>query len=511
MIVFKQNYAPRSRAATPGLNVRHMHYIATRPGAVYNLGCGFCLWGKRPGEKDICDIQDLHAAENQIYQVSQQHTVYRALISIGQEDAELHGMYGRNKWEQFIGDHVSVLAKEMDIAEENFCWYASYHFKKGHPHVHLMYWDNSEDPRPEGISKERFAIMAERVRAEFGKDLYREELKEAQSQQREEAAAIRTALRAICQEANPEAALSPEALYSSGQADAIGTDLAELVQAMPKTGSLRYAYLPPAYKAQVDALVDRLLREIPDLQKQMEKYRGLAEKIARYYGNGEETAARNLDKAVAKIKRELGNEVMQAVCSLKDELIADHPQNLGQLQQVLDEGIRQVEGSDKRKELMELLPPERIPTSSYPPEAKELLHSLTETVLDDARIRLPMQGYIHEQTTKAGLDPKQDKEEIRQIWRETYRQAHRYVENEINHSVREEKGYNQEAYRTYGVGLAVALMRLLSMGANQQQAVERQARNALKTRSKDKSKEAQKDYWATQQSGGGWGDGLEQN
>lgn len=511
MIVFKQNYAPRSQASTAGLNVRHMHYIATRPGAVYNLGCGFCLWGKSPGAKSICDIRDLHAAENQIYQVSQQHTVYRALISIGQEDAEQHGMYSRDKWEKFIGDHVAVLAKEMGIAEENFCWYASYHFKKGHPHVHLMYWDNSEDPRPEGVSKERFAIMAERVRAEFGKDLYREDLKEAQGQQREEAAAIRTALRAICREANPEAALSPDALFSSGQADAIGTDLAELVQTMPKTGSLRYAYLPPTYKAQVDALVDRLLREIPELQRQMEKYRGLAERIAGYYGNGEETAARNLDKAVSKIKRELGNEVMQAVRGLKGEMIADHPQDMGQLQQILDEGIRQVEGSDKRKELVELLPAERIPTGSYPPEAKVLLHSLTEAVLDDARIRLPLNGYIEEQVTQAGLDPKQDKEESRQIWRDTYRQARRYVAAEINRSVREEKGYNREASRTYGVGLATALMRLLSMSTNQQQAVERQTRNALKTRSKDQSKEAQKDYWATQQSGGGWGDGLEQN
>lgn len=38
-IVFKQRFNPVSGDKTPGLNVRHLQYIATRPGAVYNRGC----------------------------------------------------------------------------------------------------------------------------------------------------------------------------------------------------------------------------------------------------------------------------------------------------------------------------------------------------------------------------------------------------------------------------------------------------------------------------------------
>ena len=47
-IVYKQRYANAGRVpkeAIPGLNVRHLHYIATRPGAVYNEGYGFGLFG----------------------------------------------------------------------------------------------------------------------------------------------------------------------------------------------------------------------------------------------------------------------------------------------------------------------------------------------------------------------------------------------------------------------------------------------------------------------------------
>ena len=50
--------------------------------------------------------------------------------------------------------------------------------------------------------------------------------------------------------------------------------------------------------------------------------------------------------------------------------------------------------------------------------------------------------------------------------------------------------------------------RILSQAANQQQAASVQARNNLKTRSKDKSREAKKDYRVTQTFASEWDDGY---
>ena len=82
-----------------GLNVAHLNYIATRPGTVYNPGCGFGLWGQLDPAKAPGNIQALEQAKNLVRQESNRGRIlYPAIVSLGEPDAGELGYYARAKW-----------------------------------------------------------------------------------------------------------------------------------------------------------------------------------------------------------------------------------------------------------------------------------------------------------------------------------------------------------------------------------------------------------------------------
>ena len=81
-----------------GLNVAHLNYIATRPGTVYNPGCGFGLWGQLEPAKAPGNIQYLEQVKNLVRQESNRGRIlYRAIVSLGEPDAGELGYYDRAK------------------------------------------------------------------------------------------------------------------------------------------------------------------------------------------------------------------------------------------------------------------------------------------------------------------------------------------------------------------------------------------------------------------------------
>lgn len=663
-IVFKQSFKSRTDPSTPGLNVRHLQYIATRPGAVYNQGCGFGLWGQLPGQGCISIQTDLERAKQLVREASQDHTLYRAILSVGKEDAQNHGLYHRERWEQLVNDHIQVIAREMDIKPEDLCWCASMHYAKNHPHVHILYWDNGSQPRQDFITKGKFREKAEHIRAEFAGAIHREEIRELQQSQRQLQKELRSALQSMCREANPEKALSLPRLFQSGHLNSISEHLEELLRKLPTKGSLRYAYLPPDYKLLVDRLIDRCL-SVPELAKELESYTSATQQISALYANGETSTAAAMVKAMDKLRRELGNEVMDAIRALKAELEADHPEDLPQAQSFIQEVVEQtvpalesfgdlrrlvpedgvplpdyyetlnkvigdilsdarvqlrlqayaleaagidlaskpaaprkavgsdipadvhyfrgkilsneewasyqeanrevrrilrdtinrelmgdlranllgspeirtklhsfahdmvqqiVPDLDSYKTLRALLPPERIPIQCMEAQITgyhDTLNRVVGDVLYDARVRLRLQAYALE---LAGVDldacppagngedhvlyGKGLTEEEWQSYQDAYRESKQEIRCSVTDMVRQDAGWAGEALQTSSASILCSMMHMISQAAHQRKAGAVQARNSLKTMSKDKSREAKKDYWATQSHGSEWGDGY---
>lgn len=285
-VVFKQSYKPVNEKRTPMLNGKHLIYIATRKGAIHNKDCSFGLFGRLPYMEAAADINNLDSAHTVITSVSRRRTIYRAILSVDDDTAKNHGLYERAVWQQLVTDKISVLAgeNEMNIDRQDFCWTASMHYAKGHPHVHVMYWDNGSKTKQESMSEIRFKIMAEHVRETFGKGIYKEELKQAHGDQRDIGKEARLELMAMFRECNLMEALNLNAV-NTVQLDDIGARLYNLVINVPKTGSFKYQDMPTEYKQQFKALLDELLK-IPDFAKLQSRYLELADKISDYYGYG---------------------------------------------------------------------------------------------------------------------------------------------------------------------------------------------------------------------------------
>lgn len=534
-VIYKQSFKPRASPSSAGLNVRHLQYIATRPGAVYNPGCGFGLWGQLPGDGGIRIQNDLELAKKAVREASADHTLYRAILSVGKEVAQNFGLYDRGNWERLVNDHIHAVVREMDIKPENLCWCASMHYAKHHPHVHILFWDNGDQPRPDFINREVFDQKTERIRAEFAGDIHREDIRELQQEQREQLKELRAAIQAMCREANPEKALDLPRLYKTGLLDGLARQLGELLRDLPARGSLRYAYLPAQYKARVDKLIDSCLK-VPELAKELNRYELYTRQISELYANGKTGTADNLEKARYKLRKELGNEVMGAIRAMGEEVQAAYPQDRPAVQAFAREIVSElVPALESYRDLQKLLPVERVPVNCMErqiPGYRDKLNHVIGDVLRDARVRLRLQAYALE-AAGIDLDSKADapgKKTSAQeaaggkksrvlfgkllsdgewdAYQKLYLEAKRDLRAAITEQVRLDAGWTDEALQTGAAMLMCDLMRLVSRAAYQRQAGAVQARSNLKTRSKDMSREARKDYWATQSHASEWGDGY---
>lgn len=512
-VVFRQSCKARSDPASAGLNVRHLQYIATRPGTVYNRGCGFGLWGRLPGDGSVRIQTDLERAKRVVREASGEHTLYRAILSVRGKDAESHGLYRRERWETLVSDHIHAVAREMGIKPENLCWCASFHCARGHPHVHLLYWDSANEPRPEVIPKKQFQAKAERIRAEFAGDIFREELLEARTEQREQLKPLRAAVQAMCLEANPEKVPDIPRLWKSAALDGLSLRLGDLIREMPARGSLRYAYLPGDYKALVNRLIDECLKQ-PELAGELERYTRCTEEISRLYANGESGISANREKAREKLYRELGNEVMGVLREIRDGICRDVPENRQAAGALIREAVDKIlPALDSYRELCSLLPPERIPLSSMErqiPGFHLQINRVAGDVLRDVRVRGRLQSYA---LAAAGIDlegkPAAHRREpgaeaaphvlngralTEGEW-DAYRKAYREVKQELRcqiiHRARDDAGWTREALRTGTVELLCGMAGLLSRMVSQRQAGLSRQKTLL---SRDKSRDARKDY-----------------
>lgn len=509
-VVYKQRYRSRNLQGTPGLNVRHLHYIATRPGAVHNPGCGFGLWGKLPGDDHVRIQTDLERAERILKDRSNERTVYRAVISVGRETAEQKGLYRRECWERIVNEHIGVLAEEMGIKPENFCWCASMHYAKNHPHVHIVYWDNGTDPRPESVPKHIFEKKAEHIRAEFSKALFHEEILEQQKSQREQLKEIRQMLQSMCREANPEKSMNVVRLYGDGTLDALSQQLEELLKYIPAKGSLRYAYVSPEYKALVDRVVESCL-SLPELHKELEQYERCTRQIAALYSNGKAGSTQSWERAYAKLHRELANEVLRSVVEMQREIrLNEAPRPIAEL---MDKAASEIlPYLDSFHQLQSLLPQQRIPVSCMEnqiPGFRTHMTAVVQDVMSDARFRTAVESYA---LSAAGIDlaskaiaPQKsaDRSAVlfgREIsphelaaYRESYRAAQLELRDRIRWELRECAGWNREAVITQSMDMLCSMIRLVGQIAGQQQS--NMSRKQLF--SKDKSKAAKRDQRAS--------------
>jgi len=392
-IVFKQWYRSANLNGIAIRNQKHLEYIATRKGCILNPGCDFGLWGRLPF-KSVGNIDNLERAKKIVGAASAQHTLYRAIISVDKDTAEKHDLYKRETWETLVNQRIKTLAKEMEIAPKDFCWMASMHHKKTHPHVHIIYWDNSNKVRKEHIPEDRFEIFSEKVRAAFNRGIFQEEIAEIQKTQKEVMSEVKLELMSMCREVNLAEALNLDHIKKS-QLDELTKAFADLVLDIPKKGSLKYQTLQPDYKAQLDAFIGDILK-ISDFRALEKKYLAITDEISNLYGNGAATKQHNRDTAQKKLMSDLGNGVLGIIRDYLEAQRAEAPAEETDLRIILrDQTKALLQDNSSYGILLAMMPRHRTPMREIRENQQfdELYKKLATELCNDVRNRTKVQGY----------------------------------------------------------------------------------------------------------------------
>lgn len=308
-----------------------MRYIATRPRVAKNEGMKHGLFGKL-SPVPITEFEDWRDVARMVYQNSKKHiTMYRSVVSFDEETAAEVGLSDRQAWQRYIENHVMTIAEKNGIKRENFQWAAALHRERGHPHLHVVFWDGSARVKnpfthpsiPNAIRRQMIKdTFAGKIRA-FGeqKNMAAADLRHISDELAEEferhlRRMDKGKYKRLRQEYDEENELSGSFDFDDKQLCDTADRVFKIKAALPKGGRIAYQLLPQEVKKQVDGLVSHLLKNTPALQKLKEDYVESKMKMALLYGGSEEYLAKQQERFAAEADKMIANRILGMVKTL---------------------------------------------------------------------------------------------------------------------------------------------------------------------------------------------------
>lgn len=264
------------------------------------------LFGKlTPGA--VTEFEDWRDIARLAYQNSKKHiTMYRSIISFDEEVAAELLLSDQKAWQRYIENHILTIAEKNHIRSQHLQWACALHKEKGHPHIHVVFWDTSTES---ARIKNPFTPPAipNAIRIQMIKDTFPDKIRAFGEQKNMASAELRqfgNALvedferhirqlekkkyRRLRQEYEEEVELSDTFDFEDELLNEVAGRVFRIKAALPPKGRITYQLLPPAVKKQVDGLVEYLLKNSPSLQELKENYIKSKLNMTLLYGGGDE-------------------------------------------------------------------------------------------------------------------------------------------------------------------------------------------------------------------------------
>ena len=195
--------------------------------------------------------------------------IWTHIISLRREDAERLRYNNASQWRDLIRSNVAEIADAHNIDLSNLHWYAAFHDKDHHPHVHLMVF--AGDAKQGWITKSNI----DKLRSLFGNEIFRGEqyrLFEMQTQYREQ---VKNRFKELIDH------YEQNGFDPSPELNVLFLKLAEQLKTVK--GKKMYGYLPKEVKQTVDEIVSVLAKDknIAELYKKWNEIN--REKLSLYH------------------------------------------------------------------------------------------------------------------------------------------------------------------------------------------------------------------------------------
>lgn len=271
----------------------HAQYMVERPGAAGYFGNDS---ENRPDPQQLAEeIRD------------HQGPIWRMIVSVQEDDARILGgeLLDRPAWEAACRHVIPEMLHKLGLDPDNTTWTAAMHRKEGHPHIHLMFWENTvQRGRGKWTSQERSGI-----RQLWTRELYGPE--------RARLNAEKTALRGQIVKGF-QATLEDHAGMTDKQAQSLAELLGTVKDTLPGHGRLAYAYMPPETKDTIGKTVEWLLETIPELTTAADRYVAIAGELAGHYSD--QAPQQAIVNAHQDLTERLGSAVLRGAVELDRRL-----------------------------------------------------------------------------------------------------------------------------------------------------------------------------------------------
>ena len=228
--------------------------------------------------------------------------VFTHILSLRREDAERLGYNNAQAWKDLVRRNVAEIAKAHNISLSNLQWYAGFHDKDHHPHIHLVVY--SKDGKQGWITKKTIEDM----RRLFGNDIFRNEqykLFQMETQQRD---LVKERVKDLLEDAFSMYPVSWEMQY-----------LFETLRQQLKnySGKKMYGYLPKDIKETVNKIVAEFAKDedVAELYAEWNKIN--REKLSLYYEKKEPDIPLEDNKEFRSLK----NDIIRAAVQMDNYLV----------------------------------------------------------------------------------------------------------------------------------------------------------------------------------------------
>ncbi|APC08594.1 MobP3 family relaxase [Neomoorella thermoacetica] len=248
--------------------------------------------------------------------------VWRVIVSLRQDDAERLGLAEREKWQVAIESGLNNAIKAMHLDPDHASWVAAFHRKEGHPHCHVVIWEEEhgaarrqgylEPGERKGVFRSfaREVFREERDRLTDEKTAIRDTIRELAGNDITKVAKFMSEVKMARLEARAFLGSSPKMLpvLTPGREELLVRKLQDLARIMPGKGRIVLAYMPGEVKERAREIADWILKQ-PGFSQSAERYMELARQLAGHYT----MQPGALDEAARKAYDDIRDRVAQVV------------------------------------------------------------------------------------------------------------------------------------------------------------------------------------------------------
>lgn len=357
-------------------NVAHIGYIATRPGVAKeedvqvekDSNMNYVQYtSERPGSHGLFDKNDSSIPNlKEVKKELTEHNgvVWRAIISLREDDAVRLGYITRKAWEDTLRTIVPNITEEMGIKESNLRWVAAFHEKEGHPHVHLVFWEKNPERTTGKISPDE----KKNIKRDIAKGLFAEERTRLYS----EKTVMRDLIRDIAKddiskavnlireirnnEVNIEGKGVPRVIKDNKEleidkATVLSDYIAKLSCIMPEKGRIALKYMPEDVKIATE-YVARLLIRSQIYKEPLEKHLDAVENLTKEYTVDREKIHEARNNAYEDLLKRVSQIVLKGAAeSRKDVIFTVDKEKMKLAADIIKQADKKIDISNEKKEV----------------------------------------------------------------------------------------------------------------------------------------------------------------